>query len=298
MKLIWVASSSRPPVELQVRTVGVVAAVLLAGTLGTALVAAMLIDWRSESETVAELRMQLNERSARIDELEANREAESSAVGRQLSEMQARLLRMEALGSRVVEVADLDAEEFSFGRPPAQGGPLSGSAEPMQWRELRADVDELAWSLRGREQQLEVLEAVLTDREYRRGLVLNRRPITWGWLSSGYGKRVDPITGNEGWHAGVDFAGKAGSDVVAVASGVVVYAGKRSGYGRMVEINHGDGYATRYAHHDELRVAAGEVVKKGQVVGTMGSSGRSTGPHVHFEVLKNGRTLDPAKFTR
>ena len=136
----------------------------------------------------------------------------------------------------------------------------------------------------------------MTDKEYRRDVAIAGRPITWGWLSSKYGTRVDPISGKKAWHAGVDFAGKDGSDVIAVASGVVTFAGKRSGYGYLVEINHGDGYSTRYAHHKELKVMTGEIVKKGQVVGLMGSSGRSTGPHVHFEVLKNGKHVDPAKY--
>jgi len=122
------------------------------------------------------------------------------------------------------------------------------------------------------------------------------RPIKKGWMSSRYGKRTDPFTGRLAWHAGVDFAGKMGADIVAVASGVVTWAGPRYGYGRLVEINHGNGYKTRYAHCKELNVAVGDVVRKGDVVALMGSSGRSTGPHVHFEVYKNGRTVDPAAY--
>ena len=117
-------------------------------------------------------------------------------------------------------------------------------------------------------------------------------------MSSAFGRRVDPFSGKIGWHAGVDFAGRENSDVIAVASGVVVYAGKRSGFGQLIEINHGDGYVTRYAHHKESLVGIGDVVKKGQQIAIMGSTGRSTGPHVHFEVLKNGRHQDPAKFVR
>jgi murein DD-endopeptidase MepM/ murein hydrolase activator NlpD len=115
-------------------------------------------------------------------------------------------------------------------------------------------------------------------------------------MSSGFGRRVDPITGRMAWHAGVDFAGTPGSDIVAVASGVVTFAGELHGYGRMIEVNHGGGYSTRYGHDDELLVVAGDVVKKGQVIGRMGSTGRSTGPHVHFEVLKDGHQVDPARY--
>ena len=122
------------------------------------------------------------------------------------------------------------------------------------------------------------------------------RPITRGWLSSYFGTRTDPFNGRRAHHSGVDFAGKMGSDVVSVAAGVVTYSGKRSGYGNLVEINHGNGYATRYGHGSELLVNVGETVKKGHIVAKMGTSGRSTGPHVHFEVLFNGRAVNPKKY--
>ena len=154
----------------------------------------------------------------------------------------------------------------------------------------------LASGLRARESELEILESMLRNRDYQEARELAGRPVTWGWMSSPYGKRVDPFSGKLAWHAGVDFAGKDGSDVVAVASGVVTYAAKRYGYGLMVEVNHGDGYVTRYGHHAELLVKVGDIVKRGQPIGTMGSSGRSTGPHVHFEVLKGGRHVDPARY--
>ncbi|MFK7912908.1 MAG: M23 family metallopeptidase [Pseudomonadales bacterium] len=230
-----------------------------------------------------------------IKALSADADATSEAVGRQLARMQARLLRMEAIGSRVVQIADLDAEEFSFVEQAPQGGPVSREIV-VPLANLRTDLDALSVRLTSREQELQMLESFLTDKEYRRGVAIAGRPITWGWLSSNFGTRVDPISGKKAWHAGVDFAGKDGSDVIAVASGVVTFAGKRSGYGHLVEIDHGDGYRTRYAHHKTLKVASGDIVKKGQVVGLMGSSGRSTGPHVHFEVLKNGKHVDPAKY--
>ena len=122
------------------------------------------------------------------------------------------------------------------------------------------------------------------------------RPILQGWMSSPFGKRVDPISGVPAWHQGMDFAGPKGSEVVAVASGLVIYAGRKDGYGELVEVSHGEGFITRYGHHQELVVNVGDVVKKGDVVGLMGSTGRSTGPHVHFEVLRNGRAIDPANF--
>ena len=106
--------------------------------------------------------------------------------------------------------------------------------------------------------------------------------------------RTDPISGKRAWHNGIDIAGSAGTSVIAIASGIVTFSGEKSGYGKMVEINHGGGVVTRYAHHRRLSVATGELVKNGQKIGEMGSSGRSTGPHVHYEIYKNERSIDPA----
>ena len=122
------------------------------------------------------------------------------------------------------------------------------------------------------------------------------RPVEEGWLSSTYGKRSDPFTGKPDFHPGLDFAGRKGSEVVAVADGVVIWSGPRGGYGNMVEIDHGHGYVTRYGHNEKNLVKVGDTVKKGQEIALMGSTGHSTGPHVHFEVLHNGKTVNPARF--
>lgn len=245
---------------------------------------------------VTEWQTVLADQRSELQALQEKSAAEAQAVGRQLAGMQARLLRMEALGVRVTQVAELDEGEFSFDEPVAVGGPVATGESPLDWTELQSRLDTLAISLKDRETELEVLHALLRDQEYRQATALTGRPVTWGWISSGFGKRVDPFSGTEAWHAGVDFAGRSGSETVAVASGVVTFAGKRSGYGKLVEINHGDGYVTRYGHHESLLVATGEIVKKGQPIGVMGSTGRSTGPHVHFEVLKHGRHVDPARY--
>jgi murein DD-endopeptidase MepM/ murein hydrolase activator NlpD len=247
-------------------------------------------------ETVAEWRERLGVQQLEVDRMKAETDAQSQAVGRQLAQMQARLLRMEALGARVTEIADLDEGEFSFGDPAPQGGPAVRRQDPLDWQDLQTSLDELSSGLKARENELEILESMLLDQDYRQAQQVAGRPVTWGWMSSHYGKRVYPFSGKMAWHGGVDFAGKDGSDVIAVASGVVTHASKRSGYGKMVEINHGGGYITRYGHHASLLVKVGDIVKRGQPIGTMGSSGRSTGPHVHFEVLKDGRSVNPARY--
>lgn len=275
----------------------VAAAAVLLGTLLTGTWAYTMVSRDTMDDgTIAEWRSRLTTQQQEVERMRAETEAQSQAVGRQLAQMQARLLRMEALGARVTEIAKLDEGEFSFAEPAPQGGPSTFTQDVVSWPDLQKSLDELASGLKARESQLEILESMLSDRDYQQARQIAGRPVTWGWMSSGFGKRVDPFTGKMAWHAGVDFAGKAGSEVVAVASGVVTYAGKRSGYGEMVEINHGDGYVTRYGHHSKLLVKVGDVVKKGQPIGMMGSSGRSTGPHVHFEVLKDGKPVDPTRY--
>ncbi len=214
-----------------------------------------------------------------------------------IAELQARLTRIDALGERLVDVAKLDKGEFDFSVPPAVGGPdLLGSEVNYQPPKFTAVLDELALRIDSREQQLDVLESLLGDRKIQADTFIAGRPIVRGWMSSRYGYRTDPFSGKIAWHDGIDFAGKDGSPIISTAAGVVTYAGKRYGYGYLVEVNHGKGYTTRYAHCKEILVSVGDIVKKGQHLAKMGSTGRSTGPHVHFEVRKDGKSLDPAKY--
>lgn len=277
----------------------VVAVVLLAvtGLIGNVLVVTRYLnDDLLDTQLVGKWQDRLSGQKQDLERIQSQTRVEMEAIGRRLAAMQARLLRIEALGERVAEVAQLDEGEFRFGDPPALGGPELSVDVPQAVPEFLAAVDVLASQIKSREDELEVLESLLANQKFRQEVALEGRPILKGWTSSGFGRRVDPITGRMAWHAGVDFAGKPGSDVVAVASGVVTFAGELHGYGRMIEVNHGGGYSTRYGHDDELLVVAGDVVKKGQVIGRMGSTGRSTGPHVHFEVLKDGHQVDPARY--
>ena len=248
-------------------------------------------------DMVAKWREVLKDQQAVIGEVrfEAENNIEASAV--RIAQLQARIVRLDALGERLTKIGRLEEGEFDFSGTPAMGGPENSldiaSYEPPAYMDL---LDQLARDIEDREQQLGVLETLLADQKMQRDVFLAGRPVKKGWMSSGFGQRIDPITGKQAWHTGVDFAGKDGADVIAVAAGVVVYSGPRSGYGKMVEINHGSGYSTRYGHHKALTVKAGDIVRKGEVIGLMGSSGRSTGPHVHFEVFKNGRIVDPASY--
>lgn len=230
---------------------------------------------------------------------EARREARErlAALTLRVAELQARLVRLDALGERLTTIAKLDQGEFDFSQPPALGGPESMTlGDAYQAPDFVHMIDNLTDQIENREFQLETLQALLANQKIQSDIFIAGRPITKGWMSSRYGRRTDPFNGHVAWHAGVDFAGKLNSDVVSVAAGVVTWSDERHGYGNMVEINHGGGFSTRYAHNSENLVQVGDVVQKGQVVAKMGSSGRSTGPHVHFEVYKNGRAVDPASY--
>lgn len=238
--------------------------------------------------------LQDQDREIRIASEEARNNLEASAL--RLAQLQARIVRLDALGERLTSISNLDEGEFDFSAPPAIGGPQSEDELDVTPENYLEQLDRLSADIANREQQLGVLETLLADRKIQRDVFLAGRPVKKGWLSSRFGKRIDPITGKQAWHNGVDFAGKEGAEVITVAAGVVVYAAPRNGYGKMVEVNHGGGFSTRYGHHKELKVKVGDIVKKGQIIGLMGSSGRSTGPHVHFEVFKNGRVVDPSTY--
>ncbi len=239
----------------------------------------------------------LDAQEQQIRDIEQEAGRKLAAMTMRVAELQARVVRLDALGERLTTMAKLDNGEFDFSRAPALGGPehaLDGEATGE--REFKALLQQLGEKIEDRQQQLETLEALLANRKLQSDVFLAGRPVKSGWMSSKFGRRTDPFTGRIAWHQGVDFAGKTGTDIVAVAAGVVTWSGDRYGYGEMVEVNHGNGFTTRYAHNKENLVKVGDIIKKGQVVALMGSSGRSTGPHVHFEVLKHGRPVDPATY--
>jgi murein DD-endopeptidase MepM/ murein hydrolase activator NlpD len=246
-------------------------------------------------EWSARLTEQAEQIAAARRELQERVDALASRVG----QMNAHVIRLDALGRRLTEMANLDKGEFDFDSEPAVGGPeglIEGAVAVSP--DLSAMLDSLTHQIKDRERQLSVLESLISTRNLSRQIVPGGRPVTQGWISSYFGHRADPFTGRNAFHRGLDFAGPAGAQVVAVASGVVTYSKDRFGYGKTVEINHGGGYVTRYAHNQRVLVAVGDTVQKGQAIALIGSTGRSTGPHLHFEVLKQGRAVDPMSFVR
>ena len=246
---------------------------------------------------LATLREQLAQHSGELADLQNQADRRLQALTLTLAELQARMTRLDALGEHLTGMASLEEGEFDFSQPPALGGPLAGEfSVDFSSTDLSSELDRFEAQLGDREQQLDILESLLTDRKLADESWLSGRPIEKGWISSHYGKRTDPFTGKLAMHNGIDFAGREGSNVVAVAAGVVTASGQRSGYGYMVEVSHGDGFVTRYSHNKQNLVQPGEVVRKGQPIALMGSTGRSTGAHVHYEVYKHGRSVDPSSY--
>jgi murein DD-endopeptidase MepM/ murein hydrolase activator NlpD len=225
-------------------------------------------------------------------------DADIDALSSRIGLLQAHVMRLDALGRKLVKMASIDNSEFDFDSSPALGGPETSTNIVFEQDELSQAIDALGLQLQKRENQLAVMEDLVLNENLQKEVEPSGRPITKGWLSSYFGMRTHPISGRREMHKGIDFAGKMGGPVIAVAKGVVTYSGKRYSYGNMIEIAHGNGYSTRYAHNSRLLVSVGDTVEKGFQIAEIGSSGRSTGPHVHFEVLKNGVEVNPVRFIR
>lgn len=249
-----------------------------------------------ESADLLSLQQKIKHQKDLIRETRLTAQSDMDALMARIGQMQANVTRLNALGERLVAVSDIDAKEFDFTRVPAFGGPHEvGSQVTVDFENVLGVLNQQLFS---REQQLNLLENIIMVKQLETETRPQGRPVAKGWISSYFGDRPDPFTGKIVMHKGIDFAAKNGSDILAVGNGVVTWSGRRYGYGNLVEINHGHGYITRYGHNAETLVKVGDSVKRGQIISLMGSTGRSTGPHVHFEVLKNDRQIDPLRFVQ
>lgn len=233
-----------------------------------------------------------------IDQTTLAKDQQIEALTLKLAEMQSNVLRLNALGDRLAEEANISEKEFNFATQPPSGGPSVQVKENEQktLAELLLEMNELESLLAHEEKQLKLLESLTFGHHIQINGYLSGRPIEKGWLSSYYGMRKDPFHGRPAMHKGVDFAGKENTGIIATAGGVVSWASERYGYGQLIEIDHGNGLKTRYGHNKTILVEVGDVVSKGQVIARMGSTGRSTGPHVHYEILKNNKQINPLKY--
>lgn len=251
----------------------------------------------AQSQASLRLQEEIKAQREEVEQVKRKSLERIDALTPKIGELQARLIRLDALGKRLTSVAKL-SDEFDFDQLPPMGGPEYIYEEGAGYTdtELIDALDSLGDKIEQRQQQLELIHSLLTKRGFADEVFVAGRPIEKGWMSSPFGRRSDPFTGRTSWHGGIDFAGKENSNVVATGAGVVVHSAPRSGFGKLVEIDHGDGLITRYAHLNSFVAAKGDIVKRGDVVGLMGCTGRCTGPHVHYEVLINGRAVDPIRY--
>ena len=233
-------------------------------------------------------------RKAQLDAVSRDAQHQINALAARLAELQAQANRLNALGARLTQAGQLQDGEFDFDKPVGQGG--AGRASNMPPAALRQQMAALEGQYDAADTQLSVLESLLFNRALDRNATPSRDPIANSYITSGFGGRADPFGGGTQYHKGIDFEADVGDSVLSVADGVVSYSGERSGYGNVVEVDHGNGYVTRYAHNSRLERSVGDLVRSGQEIAKAGSTGRSTGAHVHFEVWQDGLVVDPRKF--
>jgi murein DD-endopeptidase MepM/ murein hydrolase activator NlpD len=245
------------------------------------------------SAQIAQLQHKLDQQQSELTAAREDAQRDVNAVAARVGELQAQANRLNALGQRLTHDGKISDGEFNFDRVPGMGG--AESAEDMPAGDLLKSLDDLQAKFDRSGEQLSVLESMMYDQQLQLSALPNRRPSP-GYVTSGFGTRADPFTGGQAHHMGIDFEANTGDPVKAAAGGVVVFAGVKSGYGNVVEVDHGNGYSTLYGHNSRLVVRVGDIVRAGQQLAKAGSTGRSTGPHVHFEVHINGRPVNPRKF--
>ena len=248
--------------------------------------------------SLGNLRDQVEEQSKELTILQEDFQSNIRAMTISLGKLQARLTRMDALGIHLTNLVGIENEEFDFSNEPALGGPLINEIDTEFQVDLMDKIRILEEKIYNRVRQIENLENLIRGKNSQADAEISGWPVNKGWISSPFGRRTDPFTGKLAMHQGVDFAGTEGHEVLSLGAGIVTYSGYMQGYGEMVEISHSDGFSTRYAHAQENLVKVGELVPRGKPIALVGSTGRSTGAHVHLEVYKNGRAIDPSKYIK
>lgn len=227
---------------------------------------------------------------------EADTRDNLNALAVKVGELQARIMRLDAFGQRLAKAAGIKSDEFRFDEKPAQGGPVLVAGRDLTVNEFQKMLDDISLTLDDRADKLGVLDSMLLNDRLVRKTIPTTLPIMSGYYSSNYGHRIDPINGRSAFHTGVDLIAPPGTAVMAAAGGVVAQVGSIAEYGTIVDVDHDNGLTTRYAHLSKSLVKVGDVVMKGQKIALVGSTGRVTGPHLHFEVREKGIPLNPNKF--
>jgi murein DD-endopeptidase MepM/ murein hydrolase activator NlpD len=229
------------------------------------------------------------------------------AYAKQIGELQARIMRLDAQNQRLARLAGdkpqqtsktdqvPKSEQMPSYTVPNRGGPLVHD-KPMSELELKSAIEELMKTVDARDEYQSVVEAKILQQSVLKDMLPNSSPVRAGYNSSSYGWRIDPFNGHKAFHEGLDFPANTGAPILAAADGIVIAAEQTPDYGNIVKINHGSGLETRYAHASKILVKVGDRVTKGQQVALVGNTGRSTGPHLHYEIRLNGNALDPRQY--
>lgn len=306
MQIILVSRTKKVPKTLNLadrrlryRLLGMAAAAVL-GCAGLGAAVAMVVASPRDGalSEIRHLRQQVQQQSQQLTGVRKDAQRDIDALAVKLGQLQAQSTRLNALGERLTQVGKLDDGEFNFDEQPAVGG-VEDSADSSYAlpQTLNASIDQLASQFDSQQAQLSALQSLLLDAKIESNLKPTGMPVE-GYISSYFGGRPDPFSGHSAYHTGLDISAPKGTPVHAVAEGMVTYAGERSGYGEVIEIDHGNGYMTRYAHNSQLEVRPGQRVHVGDVISEAGSTGRSTGSHVHFEVWYKGRVVNPLAFVK
>ena len=307
MQIILVSRAGKVPRTLDLtnqrlrwRVLGIGSAVVLAlATLGAGFALAVASPRDRAVAEINALHKQVQDQNQQLGDLKVDAHRQLDALAIKLGQLQAQATRLNALGERLAQVGKLDNGEFNFDQPPPVGGVEvtdGGSADALP-QSLDTSINQLAAQFDTQEAQLSAMQSLLMNARIDSDLKPTGMPAD-GYISSYFGARADPFDGHGELHTGIDVAVPFGSPVHTVAEGMVTYAGVRSGYGNVVEIDHGNGYMTRYAHNSKLLVRPGQHVRVGDEIAQAGSTGRSTGSHVHFEVWHDGRVVNPLAFVK
>lgn len=304
MEVILISNFSSIPRQMRIGRFAVqgliVAIMILSGLLVYVgfLSGLAMIEGRTETALVS-WREELQAQRRKVDEVVKETDRQLAVLASRVGQMQARVIRLDGLGERLVELSGLEQDEFGFGKPPPEGGPqVRNAGEQADVSDVMHALERLADGIEDLEPKLGGVQSLLMNKKLANEARLEGQPVRQGWISSYFGLRADPFTGHKAFHEGIDFAGKMRSVIVAVAAGIVTRSGYRSGYGHTVQIAHSGGYSTLYAHNYRNLVEVGAHVRRGQPIALMGSSGRSTGAHVHFEVLREGKAVDPTRYVQ
>lgn len=306
MQIILVSRTKRVPKtfnladrRLRYRLIAMAAAaVLVCAGLGATVALAVANPRDRALAEITRLRQQVTEQKGRLGDVRKDAQRDVDALAAKLGQLQAQSTRLNALGERLAQMGKLDSNEFNFDEQPAVGGveDTTDSAYALP-QTLDTGIDQLASRFDSQQAQLSALQSLLLDAKIESNLKPTGMPVE-GYISSYFGGRPDPFSGHAAYHTGLDISAPTGTPVHAVAEGMVTYAGIRSGYGDVIEIDHGNGYMTRYAHNSALIVRPGQRVHVGDVIARAGSTGRSTGSHVHFEVWYKGNVVNPLAYVR